>query len=53
MDLEIIIVGLIIAFASTYFGLMIWRKSKSFSMLNKCGGDCGCDPKITELKDEV
>jgi len=47
MDFQIIIVGMIIAFASLYFGLMIWRKSKSFSKTstNNCGNDCGCSSK--------
>lgn len=46
MNFQLIIVFVIIAFASAYFGLNIWRKSKSFTKKSGgCGSDCGCDTK--------
>ncbi len=46
MNIQLIIVFVIIAFAAGYFGLNIWRKSKSFTKKEGCGSNCGCDSKL-------
>ncbi len=46
MNFQLIIVFVIIAIAAGYFGLNIWRKSKTFTKKSGgCGSDCGCDAK--------
>ncbi|MGI8670390.1 MAG: FeoB-associated Cys-rich membrane protein [Aridibacter sp.] len=46
MNFQSIIVFIIIAFAAGYFGLNIWRKSKTFTKKSGgCGSDCGCEAK--------
>ncbi|MBX3244721.1 MAG: FeoB-associated Cys-rich membrane protein [Acidobacteria bacterium] len=41
--IEYVVIGLIVAGAVAYIGLVIFKKTRSMSSKNDCGSDCGCD----------
>lgn len=42
MSLQFMIVSLIVVAATIYFGLTVYKKSRTFSPNEDCGDDCGC-----------
>jgi hypothetical protein len=49
MNIQSIIVGFIILLAAIYAGMIVWRKSRSFSTKSGCEADCGCNGKAKKL----
>jgi hypothetical protein len=49
MEIQNIITGFIVLFASLYVGKIVWQKVKSFSPKQSCGSDCGCGVKDKKL----
>ena len=49
MNFQMIIVLVIIAAAFVYAGVLVAKKTKSFSPKSDCGGDCGCNGAAKKL----
>jgi len=42
MTFQEIIVGVIILLAGVYAGVVVWKKTRTFSPKSGCDADCGC-----------